>query len=373
MTTMFDPWTAAGVTAANRLVRSATWGGWADDSGAVTDQLVSVYEGLARHGIGLVVTGFAFVRPDGKAVPGQIGIYDDALVEGLARLPEATHAHGNTPVFCQIVHAGLNTKAETIGNRSPLAVSAGEFKGYGTAERALETGEIEDLVEAFVQGARRARQAGFDGVQLHMAHGYLGSQFLSPLTNRREDEYGGDVERRARFAVDVTRAVRREVGPDYPLAAKLTGDDFAEGGLEIADAVRSARALVDAGLDWIEVSGGCPASGRNGPARARIDSPEKEGYLRHLARAVRQAVDVPVVTVGGYRSPAVIEDVLSSGDADAVALSRPFICEPELADRWSSGDRSPSRCISCLGCFKTAYRGGLYCVTRAEAEADGTW
>ncbi|MFC1708233.1 hypothetical protein ACFL59_15685, partial [Planctomycetota bacterium] len=155
MSKLFSSWTVKNLTLRNRLVRSATWEGLADDNGVVTDRLVEVYDVLARHGVGLIITGFAYVRPDGRAVPGQMGIHDDGLVAGLKRLCDASHAHG-CPIFCQIVHAGLNTKPDRIGGELPLAMSVGEFPGYGRADRELAAEEIWELVNGFASAEGRS-------------------------------------------------------------------------------------------------------------------------------------------------------------------------------------------------------------------------
>ena len=227
--------------------------------------------------------------------------------------------------------------------------------------------EINDIVTAFGEGARRAKAWGFDAVQLHSAHGYLINQFLSPLTNRRTDEYGGSSENRSRFLLEVYRKVRETVGPDYPVLIKLNAADNLDGGLEIDDAVRAAQNLAEAGIDAIEVSAGTSASGEKGPVRGKINKPEREAYNLDLARKVKEVVDCPVMVVGGFRSYEVAERAIMDDGMDYISMARPLIREPGLPNRWLQGDRSPAKCISCNSCFKPGLEeGGIYCVTEKK-------
>jgi 2,4-dienoyl-CoA reductase-like NADH-dependent reductase (Old Yellow Enzyme family) len=231
--------------------------------------------------------------------------------------------------------------------------------------------DIDEIVEAFGDGARRAKEYGFDAIQLHAAHGYLINQFLSPLTNRRTDSYGGSVENRCRFLLEVYKRVRSVVGSDFPVFAKLNGSDNLEGGLDLSDAVSTARLLDRGKIDAIEVSGGTSASGEKGPVRINIDRPDREAYNLSFAREIKKAVGCPVMVVGGFRSLEVIDKALSEDGIDFISMSRPFIREPHLIKRWQAGDTSPARCISCNGCFRPGIKeGGIYCVVeKKEAQS----
>jgi 2,4-dienoyl-CoA reductase-like NADH-dependent reductase (Old Yellow Enzyme family) len=227
----------------------------------------------------------------------------------------------------------------------------------------LTNDEISGIIAAFAEGARRAKGWGFDGVQLHGAHGYLINQFLSPLTNRRTDEYGGSIENRCRFLLEVYRKVRESVGSDYPVFIKLNAADNLDGGLGVDDAVYAAKKLAEIGIDAIEVSAGTPASGEKGPNREKILKPVKEAYNLPLARRIKEAVSCPVMVVGGFRSYEVAEKAIREDGMDYIAMARPLIREPALANRWLQGDRSPARCISCNSCFMPGLEeGGIYCV-----------
>jgi 2,4-dienoyl-CoA reductase-like NADH-dependent reductase (Old Yellow Enzyme family) len=231
----------------------------------------------------------------------------------------------------------------------------------------MSTKDIEEVVSAFGDGARRAKEYGFDAVQLHAAHGYLINQFLSPLTNYRTDTYGGSIGNRCRFLLEVYRRVRSEADADFPVFAKLNGSDNLEGGLSISDAIYAATLLDSENIDAIEVSGGTPASGEKSPVRLNINKPEQEAYNLDLAREIKKAVKCPVMVVGGFRSLGVIGKAIGEEGIDYVSMARPFIREPRLAKRWQEGDRSPARCISCNKCFKPGLKeGGIYCVVEKE-------
>ena len=368
MKEMFNQTTINGMTLGNRFVRSATWEGMCENDGRPTPKLSSCYSDLAAGGVGLIITGYTFVRPDGKQMPGKMGIHTDDFASDMRALAGAVHSKGGR-ICMQLVHAGGQTTAKVAGRR-PLAPSAVKVDQFPEEPQAMSQSDIDGIVAVFGEGARRAKEYGFDAVQLHAAHGYLINQFLSPLTNRRTDGYGGPVENRCRFLLEVYRRVRAEVGPDFPVLVKLNGSDNLEGGLDVQDAVHAARLLDKEKIDAIEVSGGTSASGNKGPVRTKIDNPEKEAYNAGLAGEIRKAVSCPVMVVGGFRTLDVINRALAGDGIDYIAMSRPFIREPRLIKRWQEGDRSPARCISCNGCFRPGLKeGGIYCVVeKKEAE-----
>ena len=226
---------------------------------------------------------------------------------------------------------------------------------------------ITEVISAFADAARRSKAWGFDGIQLHGAHGYLINQFLSPHTNLRTDEYGGSIENRCRFMMEVYDAVRATVGPDYPVFIKLNATDFLDNGLTVEEGCYAAKKLSDAGIDAIEVSGGTSASGRKNPVRMKINAPEKEAYHLDAATQVKASVTCPVMVVGGFRSYEVAEKAVAEQGMDYIALCRPLIREPHLPKRWLDGDRSPAHCISCNRCFKPGMEeGGIYCVVEKK-------
>jgi 2,4-dienoyl-CoA reductase-like NADH-dependent reductase (Old Yellow Enzyme family) len=353
MGSLFEEAVIGRIPLGNRIVRSATWEGMCEEDGAPTERLIGLYEGLADGGVGLIITGYAYVRPDGKQTKGKMGIYDDSMVTGLASVPRCVHDRG-AKVVVQLVHAGGQANRSFSG-LPPVAPSAVSVPYYPEIPKELTREEIPDIVAAFGRAAGRAKEAGFDGVQLHGAHGYLINQFLSPLTNRRTDAYGGSLRNRSRFLTEVLHAVRMTVGEEYPVWIKLNGDDFLPGGFSLEEACQVARTLEEEGIDAIEVSGGTAASREKTPAH------------RALAREIKGRVRIPVGLVGGLRSPAVLEEILQAGEADFFSMARPLIREPGLVNRWSSGDRSTARCISCNGCFLPGSKeGGIYCVVERK-------
>ena len=369
MRQIFEPAPLGGIEVRNRLVRSATWDGLADAQGRVTARMIDLYGDLAEGAVGAVISGYAFVRPDGRQWATQLGAHEDDAVPGLAELARAVHG-GGAKIVGQIAHCGGQARPEATFGLPPVAPSAIASPGYFETPRELSAAEIAELVARFAAAAARMRRAGFDGVQLHGAHGYLISQFLTPSRNARTDAYGGSLENRMRFALKAYRAVRRAVGSDYPVWIKMNGEDFADGGASVEDAAALAAALAAEGIDAIEVSGGTGGSGRLGSARTDIARPEDEAYFLEHARALRRAAPgVSIITVGGIQSPERIEAILAEGAADAVSMCRPLIREPDLPERWRRGDRKRAACISCRGCFAPAMKGsGVRCVRKGEDE-----
>ncbi|HBO43563.1 MAG TPA: NADH:flavin oxidoreductase [Planctomycetaceae bacterium] len=359
---LFTPLAIGSMTLKNRFVRSATWEGLAGDDGSVTERLCGLIDNVAAGELGMIISGHAFVSREGQAGPWQLGIYDDRLAAGLTELATRMKRHGSAAV-AQLAHAG-GQAAQMLTGTQPVGPSPMTGRS-GAAAREMTVAEITQTVEAFARAATRARTAGFDAVQLHGAHGFLLSQFLSPHFNRRTDGYGGDVAGRARFLLETVAAVRAAVGPGYPILAKINADDFLDDGFNVDHMIETCRMLQDASLDAVELSGGTVAdesrysSVRTGePAR-----PEEEVYYRKAAERFKKEVGLPLILVGGIRSFDVAERIITDGLADAVAVSRPLIVEPGLVARWKSGDHGPSTCLSCNQCFEPGMMGeGIRCV-----------
>jgi 2,4-dienoyl-CoA reductase-like NADH-dependent reductase (Old Yellow Enzyme family) len=362
MAELFETVSINGMTLANRFVRSATWEGLASRDGSVTAKLTEMMVELARNEVGLIISSYAFVSPEGQSAPGQLAIYDDCFVARLRAMVQAVHEAGGK-IAAQIVHCGRFADFALTG-LPPIGPSNVAKDGQTTC-RAMSKPDIANIVSAFTQAALRAKRAGFDAIQLHAAHGFLLSQFLSPALNQRRDEYGGTLENRARLLLQVTRSVRKAIGAGYPLLVKLNSEDFLEGGLTRNEAVKVAALLEAASVDAIEFSGGTMVSPENfSPVRpGKLKIPQNEVFYRQAAKLYKTKVRIPLMLVGGIRSWETASDLIRRGVADFISLSRPLICEPGLVKRWHQGDRRPSECGSCNSCFTPAGDGrGVYCV-----------
>ncbi|MFB3885869.1 MAG: NADH:flavin oxidoreductase [Thermodesulfobacteriota bacterium] len=366
MASLFETTTIKAMKLKNRFVRSATWEGLAGDDGSVTRRLIDMSVDLAKGGVGLIITGHAYISKEGQAGPWQLGVYSDSLIEGLAEMADAVHEAGGKIVL-QLAHAGCRAASGLTGVE-PIGPSVMEVE-KGTLCRAMRNDEILKIGEGFAQAGARAEKAGFDGVQIHAAHGYLLSQFLSPFHNRRGDGYGGSVQGRARLLLEVVGRVRGAIGPRLALLIKMNSEDFVEGGFSVEDMLEVAALLEKAGVDAIELSGGSTFSPkyvayRSGP----IQGEEDEGYYKEAARRYKEKVSVPLMLVGGIRSYGVAEKLVKEGVSDYISLCRPLIREPDLINRWRSGDTRKSTCLSDNLCFKPARAGqGLSCMVEHSA------
>lgn len=359
MTRLFNPGKIGTLNVENRLVRSATAERMADHEGRPRSQLYKLYEELAKGGVGLIITGHMYVHPSGKAHPEMTGSYKDNLIPDLAELAETIHENGGKAVV-QINHGGRQCSQEAVSEPvAPSTVHEQQPKETNLA-REITPEEIEMLIHAFAQAAWRAKAAGFDGVQIHSAHGYLISQFNSPFTNRRTDQWGGSLENRTRFLREVCRAVRGQVGDDYPVMIKFGLMDGIEGGLSLDDGLQIVAMLEDMGLDAVEISGGIGGAAVNSVKKG-INRPEKEGYFRDWARAARNVTDLPIMSVGGYRSRSVMESILEEGIADYISMCRPLINDPGLPDKFKDRLLDKSPCISSNNCWPENEDEGIAC------------
>lgn len=252
MSKLFETTTINTMKLTNRFVRSATWEGMANHDGSTTRELINLMVQLAQGGVGLIITGHAYVRKDGQAGPWQLGVYKDELISGLTEMTEAVHK-ANGKIVLQLAHAG-SMAVPALTGFEPLGPSIFEKKGGDWRE--MTYADISKVTNAFAQAAERAKKAGFDGVQIHAAHGYLLSQFLAPFFNKREDEYGGNIENRARLVLAILKHIRASVGNDFPVLIKINSEDFLDGGLTLDDMLHVAVLLEQAGIDAIELSGG---------------------------------------------------------------------------------------------------------------------
>ena len=371
MNILFEPTKIKNMTLRNRFVRSATYDGCCGRNGFVTEKQIKLFTDLADGGVGLIVTGIAYVHPSGQISPFQNSIADDASIPGLKRLTRAVHDRG-AKIAVQLFHAGRESarflasiKEQAIG---PSIVPNDPF--FQKEYRAATVEEIRTIIRAFGDAAKRAKAAGFDAVQLHGAHAYLLSQFLSPYTNRRDDEYGGSFEKRLRFHREIYLNVRQKVGEDYPILIKTGGQDGFAGGLTFREGREAARRFSQWGFDALELSQGL--RGRwyeETEFRTKINRVEKEAYFRAWSKELKGLVTTPVMMVGGLRSIGLMEEIVEKGEADFISLCRPLIKNPQIIESWRKGSRDREDCISCNKCFENLVKGeALHCELNRKGE-----
>ena len=355
MSRLFHPGRIGNLEIRNRIVRSATAECLADDqSGFPKPGLKNLLVDLARGGTGLIITGHMYVHPSGKCHPEMTGIHDDGAIPVLSEIAKSVHDEG-AKIAAQINHGGMQCSDKTV--KGTIAPSEINQPFLQQPAREMNPTEIMMLIDSYAQAARRVKEAGFDGVQLHGAHGYLINQFISPFVNHRNDDWGGDASRRLNFLREVTKAVRGRVGKDYPVFIKFGMEDGVDGGLTADEGVRVIGEMAGMGLDAIEISGGIQANN----SKKGIKSKETEAYFRDFSKKAKQATDLPIILVGGLRSRDLMEDVLRSGDADFISLCRPLINEPRFPNLLLSGEIEVSGCISSNNCWPEAMNEGIRC------------
>jgi 2,4-dienoyl-CoA reductase-like NADH-dependent reductase (Old Yellow Enzyme family) len=309
---------------------------------------------LARGGVGLIISGHMYVHPSGKAHSEMTGIYADDQIPPLSELAQSVHQEGGK-VAVQINHGGVQCDQDVVAD--PIAPSAIEDSSRGQSSRGMNLEEIETTIDAYAQAARRVKEAGFDGVQIHAAHGYLISQFLSPYTNRRTDSWGGTLQNRTRFLLKVCGAVREQVGDDFPMMIKLGMEDGVENGLSPQEGAQIVALLEQMRLDALEISGGY----RSQNTKKGIRTEQDEAFFLPNVKLARTSTNLPIMAVGGYRSMRVMERVLESGYADFISLCRPLISEPDLPNLFRAGTKVRSRCISSNNCWPEVLGAGIGC------------
>ena len=324
MPNLLSSLSVAGFTLRNRIVMPPMWSGQARPDGQVTDQIVEYHRVRAAAGCGLITVEHSFVHPGGRHSATQIGVHDDAMVPGLARLAAAIKAEG--AVAClQIAHAGSRTSTDVTGRGliGPSAVRHPRER-HGEVPDALTPDGIAEVVAAFGAASARAREAGFDAVEIHAAHGFLLSQFLSPLCNRRTDHYGGTPEGRRRIHLDVVTDVRRRIGRDRAVFIRLGACDEMTGGLTLDEGCATAARLADAGVDLISVSGGLQGSELTG---------REPGYFVPYAAAIKAFVSIPIMVTGGITDPTLADLIVRAGRADLVGIGRAMLNDAEWASK----------------------------------------
>ncbi|MBP1724517.1 MAG: NemA3, partial [Deltaproteobacteria bacterium] len=361
-----QPFGLKNLTLRNRIVMAPMLSRLCDPDGIVSQKLIDYYTERAKGGVGLIIVEYFYIdEKESKANQGQLGVYSDQLIAGLGDLAEAIQEWGAKAVL-QICHAGRCTSAKYMG-RQPIAPSA--MPSYtGEMAREMTREEIEAIMDSFAEAARRAKTAGFDGVELHGTHGYLMAQFMSPYTNRRADAYGKD---RGLFALQTLERVRAKVGSDYLVGYRMSGEEFIDGGVTLEEAKAFARRLEQGGIDYLHVSGGIIEVGE----RFVIPMYFPKGSLLHLAEGIKQAVKTPVIAVGAIHDPSLAEESLKKKRADLIAMGRGLIADPELPRKVEQGRPEDIRtCLRCNeGCSSRVRQGKTQrCAVNAEVGRERT-
>ncbi|MCC8195035.1 MAG: NADH:flavin oxidoreductase [Deltaproteobacteria bacterium] len=347
MKSLFDPVTIGNLSLKNRIIRSATHERANDANGRFAPFLAPIYEGLAKGGVAAIVTGMMGAGHNSRLLPSTVDANGATAVPELRILGDLVHGY-DCKLLVQLSHCGQRSTVTVDDGPAWGPVAA--VQASGKPVKAMTRADIAAVAEGFADAAARCREAGVDGVELHGAHGYGLSQFLSPYFNKRTDEYGGDIAARARIVFEVHDAVRRKAGPEYPVWIKLNGTDLAEEGTTWEELLWLCKELEKRGIDAVECSGGIGEDARSKSAQFVKDEKD-EGTFAPQALKLAAALTIPVISVCGYRTPSVINEWLNKGDIAAVSLCRPLLSEPDLVARWASGDLAKSRCISCNRCY----------------------
>jgi 2,4-dienoyl-CoA reductase-like NADH-dependent reductase (Old Yellow Enzyme family) len=366
---LFSPGNIGIVQMKNRIVRSATYSGRAEKYGKVGERMINFYEELAKGGTGLIISEFISIDVGGTMSPYQARLDDDSYINGHRKLVEKVHDFSEVKIAAQIGHSG---KQGTHPKYPPVAPSVVKDKMTGLTPRKLSKEEIDDLVQKFVNTGYRSYLCGYDMVQLHAAHGYLLSNFISPYTNLRNDEFGGNFENMTRIIVMIHKQLKEKVGKNFPIIIKLQTQDFVRGGLLIEDGIKVAKIIIKSGFDAIEPSGGIGETQIGTPnayPSKIIKSTDDENYFLAIAKELKPLMgESKLILVGGIKNPIFAESILKNGNADFISMSRPLLYEPDLPKRWQTGDLTPAKCISCNSCYFSMLTGPTHCVVRKKLE-----
>ncbi len=369
---LFSPIKIGPMEIQNRISLAPMANYMSDDIGRMTEPQIAFMEARAKGGAGLLIMGSLYVKhPQARFGVGQLGLYDDSLIPGYKTMVDAVKAHG-AKIAAQLHHAGRQTTRAAIQGRQPEAPSPVARGGkYSDEPRELSVADIEEIIEAYGQTARRSIEAGFDAIELHCAHGYLPHEFMSPFSNKRSDQYGGDLNNRMRFPLAVLARVKKEAGADVPVWCRIVGSELVEGGLTPEDMVAIAKILVGGGAAAISVSRGIA------PYYWTVsDYYQPKGHSVPYAQAIKAAVNVPVFVAGRINDAAYAEEILETGKADIVNLARSLIADPDWPHKAASGHVEDIRpCISCnKGCHDPNKKvRHTLCLVNAEAGREGTF
>lgn len=375
MSKLFTPFKIGSLELKNRFVCSATVECLVSENNLLTDKYLKVHNRLSKGGVGLIMPGAYYVNKTGVAVANNLIIDNDQVIKDLRKLTNLVHENGSS-IIAQLNHGGRQCKPEVIG-QTPICPSSIKDRLARIRPRKMNAEEIEETIQAFAKAAFRTKQAGFDGVQICAAHGYLINQFLSARTNRRKDHWGGSLENRMRFLVEIYQAIRKQVGEEYPVLVKINAQDNIKKGVTLSESISLCKKLESIGIDAIEISGGILETGFS---TTRGDIPEdlllkslnllqrplflffkrklkkaaqfQEGYHLAQATAIKNNVRIPIILVGGVRKRGMMEDILEQEKADLIAMSRPFIRQPNLVNQFLKYPNAER--ITCVNCNRCA-------------------
>jgi 2,4-dienoyl-CoA reductase-like NADH-dependent reductase (Old Yellow Enzyme family)/pyruvate/2-oxoglutarate dehydrogenase complex dihydrolipoamide dehydrogenase (E3) component len=353
MQPLFSPFAIKSVQLKNRIVMPALASFLIESNGAISDAAVEHYRRRAGGGPAMVIVEACAVSPEGVVSNHQAQIYDDSFIDGLSRIAAVIKSEGSVPAV-QLHHGGRQTSIKVI-KRKPLAPSPIPCPTIRGEVEPLSIDGIQEIVRKFGDAAERARQAGFELIEIHGAHGYLINQFLSNISNIREDEYGGDTVGRSRFAIEIVEALRRRLGRDFPLSFKISAQEFVPGGLTVKESIEILKYLVTAGIDVVQVSAG------NDITPEWICQPMfmPKACLADSADQVKKALDIPVMAVGRINDPLVANEIISNGQADLVCIGRGLLADPEMPNKAREGRLDEIRtCIACNTCMESIFKKG---------------
>ena len=362
---LFSPFSIGTLKRQNRLVMPPMATNYASGEGFVTEQQIAYYVERAKGGVGYITIEHTAVLPQGKASPNMLLISTDEHASKIENLIEVVHGTG-AKIVVQINHAGRQTSPAVTG--SPIVgPSPIPSPPANIIPHELSVKEIEDIIEAYSTAALRVRKAGADGVELHLAHGYLLCSFLSPFSNQRTDQYGGSIEGRSRVAVEVLKSVRSRVGPDFPIICRMSGDEYVDGGLKIDETKKIAKILEMEGADALHISACNAFSGYLNHPPYYVE----EGIFIHLAQEIKSEVTIPVIAVGRIKNPVMADQIIRDGKADLVSMGRALIADPNMPKKAKEGRiEEIIPCISCNRCIQTLRKGALQCAVNPKTGSE---
>ena len=324
---IFEPLKLNNLSLKNRLLRSATWEGIAALDGSIDERIYSIYEEVSQGGVGGIISGFTSVATNDHYFEGMMRLSDDKLIPQYKKLTDIVHKE-NIPILAQLALGAYYDK-----DQNEIYIDD------------MNLGDIQDVINLFIKAAERAKKANYDGVQIHAAHFFFLSRFISPAVNHRHDQYGGNTENRARILVDILKGIK-QLNLGLHVSIKINSSDFDIGGNDEEECIEICKIMAKEGIDSIEISG-------NGTSRSRIKPHINEAYFLDCAQKVAEAVNVPVALVGGLRSRKTMQKILDTTKIQILSLARPLICQPDLPKMMEKGDIEDSKCVSCNGCYRS--------------------